>query len=158
MYFSVQRSRIPLINPPFLSSAGPCLRCGWMLVWPTTRERVRQNAWCCTSLQTALTRPPAGLPADCRIEKASGIELSSQGGREIENDRRQMSNVRFVILLLVLKDGGVTLRGGGWGEGQTQVVELFNTCAYAYPATVFMSNLTGKGGGGGLSEADSPFI
>lgn len=52
-------------------------------------RRVWQNAWCCTSLQTASTRPPGGLPADCWIEKASRVELSSQAGRGSQSREKQ---------------------------------------------------------------------
>lgn len=112
MYFCVQRSQIPFINPPFFSSSSGSCFAVWLGVSLThSPGRVRQNAWCCTSLQTALTRPPAGLPADCRIEKASRVELSwEERGREAENDQRQMSNVILCYSVVGLKDGGVALR------------------------------------------------
>lgn len=43
-----------------------------------TQRCVRQNAWCCTSLQAASTTLRARLHADCLIEKANKVEVSSK--------------------------------------------------------------------------------
>lgn len=90
-------------------------------------RRVWQNAWCCTSLQTASTRPPGGLPADYWIEKANRVELSSQAGRGNQSREKQSSKRQKMTTSVI----GFIRR-------------VYRTCVYIYSAVVFLSNPTGK--------------
>lgn len=49
----------------------------------------------CLTRWTAAIRSPAGPPADCRIEKATGVELNSEGeGRENQNRDSRASRAK----------------------------------------------------------------
>lgn len=97
-YFSICVHHRSVMNPFSLSplASASCLCAG------LTRS-LWQNARCCTSLQTAPTRPPAGLPADCWIEKANRVELRSQGGKPGPRQRSRRGEQKTVARSSYLK-------------------------------------------------------
>lgn len=96
----------PLLTA-FACSAPACLTC--------SLGHIYQNAWCCTSLQTASTWLP-GLPADCWI--GTRIELSSQGVGKLWGSQT-MTRGKCLSWDSVFLDN-----------------KFGSTCVYIYPAVV----------------------